>query len=245
MTTQPELPFDSFAGVGEPVPVVPDTPVATQEVVDEVPDVVADVAPVTEAAPPTEVPATPATPAPDLEQEKRTLERQRREHEDLLERDKVIRELEQEAIQMEQRLMDQGLASSEAKQQTMGHLQNRVNEIESQGQIQAQGRIQQGKRNASIHYAKKYNLGLDALQSLEQAETPEEMESRAKGMFETTKLQRENAELRARLAPQQEFDTNTPTPAASTNEDRLLDQYLAGDRSDAATAAAAKLLGIR
>ena len=247
MTTQPELPFDSFVGVGEPVPVAPEVPAETPEVPDEVPDVVADVAPVTEEAPATPAPApvTPAPPTPDLDQERRNLERQRREHEDLLERDKVIRELEQEAIQMEQRLMDQGLASSEAKQQTMGHLQNRVNEIESQRHIQAQGRIQQGKRNASIHYAKKYNLGLDALQNLERAETPDEMESRAKGMFETAKLQRENAELRARLAPQQEFDTNTPTPAASTNEERLLDQYLAGDRSDAATAAAAKLLGIR
>ena len=57
MTTQPELPFDSFVGVGEPVPVAPEVPAETPEVPDEVPDVVADVAPVTEEAPATPAPA--------------------------------------------------------------------------------------------------------------------------------------------------------------------------------------------
>ena len=68
MTTQPELPFDSFVGVGEPVPVAPEVPAETPEVPDEVPDVVADVAPVTEEAPATPAPApvTPAPPTPAL-----------------------------------------------------------------------------------------------------------------------------------------------------------------------------------
>ena len=107
-----------------------------------------------------------------------------------------------------------------------------------------QQQIDQGRRNASISFAKEYNLGIDALEKLEQAQTPTEMKMIAENMSNLAKLEKENAELKARLAPQQSFDTNTPTPAAATNEDRLLDAYLGGDRSEAATKAAAKLLGI-
>ena len=82
------------------------------------------------------------------------------------------------------------------------------------------------------------------LARLEQAQTPTEMKAIAENMSNMAKLEKENAELKARLAPQQSFDTNTPTPAAATNEDRLLDAYLGGDRSEAASKAAAKLLGI-
>ena len=95
-----------------------------------------------------------------------------------------------------------------------------------------------------MHFAKQYNLGIDSLGTLEKAQTPQEMESIAKNMSSMAKLERENAELKARLAPQQSFDTNTPTPAAATNDERLLDAYLGGDRSEAASKAAAKLLGI-
>ena len=63
-------------------------------------------------------------------------------------------------------------------------------------------------------------------------------------MSTMAKQKQEIAELKAKVAPQQSFDSNTPSPAAATNEERLLDAYLAGDRSDAATAAAAKLLGM-
>ena len=104
--------------------------------------------------------------------------------------------------------------------------------------------VERGKRNASIHFAKKYNLGLEALGSLEQARNPKEMEDMAKTISTMESQKKEIAELKSRLAPQQSFDTNTPSPAAATNDDRLLDAYLSGDRSDAATAAAAKLLGI-
>jgi len=126
----------------------------------------------------------------------------------------------------------------------MGHLEGRVNQIQQQRNAQQQVDVERGKRNASIHFAKKYNLGLETLGSLEQARNPKEMEDMAKTISTMESQRKEIAELKSRLAPQQSFDTNTPSPAAATNDDRLLDAYLAGDRSDAATAAAAKLLGI-
>ena len=145
---------------------------------------------------------------------------------------------------MEKQLMDQGLTQSDAKSRTYTHLEGRVQQIQQEQTLQSKVQVEQGKRNASVHFAKQYNLGIDALGRLEQAQTPDEMKAIAENMSNLAKLERENAELKSRLAPQQSFDTNTPTPAAATNEDRLLDAYLAGDRSEAANKAAAKLLGI-
>ena len=202
----------------------------------------------TEAEPVSDVasdlPPAPTTPETTLQQQQDEVTRQRRECEAIQERDKVISNLEQEALQMEQKLLREGYSDSEAKQQTMGHLEGRVNQIQQQRNAQQQVDVERGKRNASIHFAKKYNLGLETLGSLEQARNPKEMEDMAKTISTMNSQRKEIAELKSRLAPQQSFDTNTPSPAAATNDDRLLDAYLSGDRSDAATAAAAKLLGI-
>jgi len=184
------------------------------------------------------------TPSPVASEEQQRLIQERAELVAQQERDRTIRDLENEAIQMERNLMDQGLTQNEAQTQTQTHLEGRVKQIQQEQQYQQQIQVDQGKRNASVHFAKQYNLGIDALARLEQAQTPTEMKAIAENMSNMAKLEKENAELKARLAPQQSFDTNTPTPAAATNEDRLLDAYLGGDRSEAATKAAAKLLGI-
>ena len=186
------------------------------------------------------------TPAPtiDIEAEKVKLAEEQARYNAQLERDRTISALENEALQMEKQLMDQGLTQSDAKSRTYTHLESRVQQIQQEQTLQSKVQIEQGKRNASVHFAKQYNLGIDALGRLEQAQTPDEMKMIAENMSNLAKLEKENAELKSRLAPQQAFDTNTPTPAAATNEDRLLDAYLAGDRSEAANKAAAKLLGI-
>ena len=186
---------------------------------------------------------TPA-PTPVASEEQQRLMQERTELIAQQERDRTIRDLENEAIQMERGLVDQGLTQTEAQTQTQTHLEGRVKQITQQKQYESRVQVEQGKRNASVHFAKQYNLGIDSLGDLEKAQSPQQMESIAKNISNVAKLEKENAELKSRLAPQQSFDTNTPTPAAATNDDRLLDAYLAGDRSDAATKAAAKLLGI-
>jgi len=183
-------------------------------------------------------------PTPVTSEEQQRLMQERTELIAQQERDRTIRDLENEAVQMERGLVDQGLTQTEAQTQTQTHLEGRVRQITQQKQYESKVQIEQGKRNASIHFAKQYNLGIDSLGDLEKAQSPQQMESIAKNISNVAKLEKENSELKARLAPQQSFDTNTPTPAAATNDDRLLDAYLAGDRSDAATKAAAKLLGI-
>ena len=244
MTTQPPLPME------EPI----DNPEqSTYTEYGSGQDAAADVSPSAETTSIEQSPAVDSTPpqteqspAPafDTEAEQRKILEQRAILEAEQQRDATIRELEKEAIDMERNLMNQGLNQTEAQQQTQAHLQNRVTQIQAEERIKTQQQIDQGRRNASISFAKEYNLGIDALEKLEQAQTPTEMKMIAENMSNLAKLEKENAELKARLAPQQSFDTNTPTPAAATNEDRLLDAYLGGDRSEAATKAAAKLLGI-
>ena len=244
MTTQPPLPMEESVDNHEQ---------STYTEYGSGQDAAADVSPSAETTSIEQSPAVDSTPpqteqspAPafDTEAEQRKILEQRAILEAEQQRDATIRELEKEAIDMERNLMNQGLNQTEAQQQTQAHLQNRVTQIQAEERIKTQQQIDQGRRNASISFAKEYNLGIDALEKLEQAQTPTEMKMIAENMSNLAKLEKENAELKARLAPQQSFDTNTPTPAAATNEDRLLDAYLGGDRSEAATKAAAKLLGI-
>ena len=244
MTTQPQLPLDEPVdnpeqstyteyGSGQDTPA--DSTIAADTSIEQSPTVDGTL-PQTEQQ-------TPA-PSLDIEAEKLKLASEQARYNAQLERDRTISALENEALQMEKQLMDQGLTQSDAKSRTFTHLEGRVQQIAQQQNLQSKVQVEQGKRNASVHFAKQYNLGIDALGRLEQAQTPDEMNAIAENMSNLAKLEKENAELKSRLAPQQSFDTNTPTPAAATNEDRLLDAYLAGDRSEAANKAAAKLLGI-
>lgn len=245
MTTQSQLPLDEPVdnieqstyteyGAEQESTVASDNASQTTE-----PSQAADTA-VVESTPIIDTPA----PTPVTSEEQQRLMQERAELIAQQERDRTIRDLENEAIQMERGLVDQGITQPEAQAQTQTHLESRVRQIEQQKQYESRVQTEQGKRNASIHFAKQYNLGIDSLGDLEKAQSPQQMESIAKNISNVAKLEKENAELKARLAPQQSFDTNTPTPAAATNDDRLLDAYLAGDRSEAATKAAAKLLGI-
>tara|TARA_R110000824_G_scaffold85877_6_gene212991 strand:+ start:738 stop:1472 length:735 start_codon:yes stop_codon:yes gene_type:complete len=244
MTTQSELPLDE--PVDNPVESTyteygaeQETPVDSDNA-SQATDTSTETNTAVENTPTAEQPA----PTPIASEEQQRLMQERAELVAQQERDRTIRDLENEAIQMERGLVDQGLTQTEAQTQTQTHLEGRVKQISQQKQYESNVQIEKGKRNASIHFAKQYNLGIDSLGDLEKAQSPQQMESIAKNISNVAKLEKENAELKARLAPQQSFDTNTPTPAAATNDDRLLDAYLAGDRSDAATKAAAKLLGI-
>jgi hypothetical protein len=194
---------------------------------------------------PQQLPVTPPSPdAENLEQKLRSLEDAQSKHQAMLERDKVINALEQEAFQMEATLKNRGYDEEQAKAQTITHLQSRVRDIETQRNTHMRSQMEQGRRNASIHFAKKYNLGINSLPDLEKAVHPSEMEGIAKTMSTLAQQKKEITELKGRLTSPQEFDSNTPAPAAATSEGRLLDAYLAGDRSSAATAVARKLLGM-
>ena len=208
-------------------------------------EVVSDTtAPAVETPAPTAAVTPEPTPLPNsdqaqLQQQMAQMQQQQAE----MERDRTIKQLEQEALQMEQRLTDQGLSESEARNQTMGHLQNQVSRIQVAQQQNNQQNIVQGRRNAAIHFAKQYGLGIDDLANLERSNSPAEMEAMAKNQSDIAKLRAENEQLKRGQVPTQQLDNNSPAPAANaTNDDRLIDAYLNdGDRSEAAVNAVRKL----
>ena len=124
-------------------------------------------APVDETPTPPAVVTPEPTPLPSSDQsqlEERLAQQQ--EQLQTIERDRQIQGLEKEALDMERRLTDQGLSESEARSQTMSHLQGKVNQIQAQEQQKQQQQAIQGKRNAAVHFAKRYGLGIDDLVEL-------------------------------------------------------------------------------
>ena len=91
---------------------------------------------------------------------------------------------------------------------------------------------------AVISAAREHGLGIDDLEELERAESPEEVEKRAQSMAERRTLNRRVEALERRLAPAQQFDSNRPSAPSSGSDEAWIDRYMAGDRSARAVAAA-------
>ena len=103
----------------------------------------------------------------------------------------------------------------------------------------------QGRQAAAVHFMQKHGLAnqqmLNDLMSLQAANTPADMEREAQRMKRERGLIAENARLKqGRVAPQT-FDNSQGSAESVSNQDRLLEAYIAGDRSDAALQAARRL----
>lgn len=131
----------------------------------------------------------------------------------------------------------QGYLPEQAKQMARNQVQGEVNQRVAQEDQTRLSQHLQGQRNAAVAFAKKYDLGFDDLAQLEQFQDPQSMEAAAKSIQHTRERDAELTKLKAERVPSQNFDDSQSTPAASTDEDRWLDRYNEGDRSERATAA--------
>ena len=102
----------------------------------------------------------------------------------------------------------------------------------------------QGQAVAAEHFAEKYSLSIKDLSELRQHRDPQSMEAAAKRMSSDREKDAEIARLRAQLVPNQSFNDNQSTPAATNDEDRWLERYNDGDRSPQAQAAAKRAAGL-
>ena len=153
--------------------------------------------------------------------------------------------MEREALSYEKKLLDQGNSEEDARSQTFQFLNGRMQQVQSEQQRTKDEQILQAKRKLSIKLVKDNGLTIDDLEELERANTPQEMQEKARIKSVIAKQQREIMELkRERQGGTQQFDNSTPSPAAGiSNQDRLIDAYNNGDRSEAAVAAVRKLQG--
>ena len=145
----------------------------------------------------------------------------------------------------EQQLQDQGYMPEQARDQARRYVQQeqrfQKQEKESSDMVQ----YVQGKQQAAVHFLKKHGLAskqmLDDFAALQQANTPAEMEREAQRMKRERSLIAENARLKqGRVAPQT-FDNSQGSAEVTSNQDRLLEAYINGDRSEAAVRAAQRL----
>ena len=125
---------------------------------------------------------------------------------------------------------------------------NWLNEVSQQARAQQQQQeyveYVQGQAIAAEVIAQKYKLGLQDLSKLRQHRDPQSMEAAAKQIASDRDKDTEIAKLRAQLVPNQSFNDNQSTPAASNDEDRWLEKYNQGDRSPQAESAARRAAGL-
>ena len=248
MSTEPQGTDDNIEVIAPVVPEVetqedaPAEVVTTEAPVEDAPIVEGDTVTTTEntaqAAPPPV--ATPSEPQVDSQAIRELQERRMADHQ----RDwqeKVGRS----ARAFQQRLEDDGMLPEHARDQARRFIQTQQQARKQEQESAEMIGYVQGKQAAAIHYMKQHGLAdkqmLDDFIALQMAETPSQMEQEAKRIRETRALRAENARLKqGRVAPQT-FDNSQGSAEVTTNQDRLLEAYIRGDRSDAAVKAAHRL----
>jgi hypothetical protein len=248
MSTEPQGTDDNIEVIEPVVPEVetqeeaPTEVVTTEAPAEDAPIVEGEAVTTTESTAQVETPpiATPSEPQIDQQairelQERRMADQQREWQE----------RIGRSARAYQQKLEEEGMMPDHARNQARRFIQDQQ-KMKKQEQETAEmlGYIQ-GKQAAAIHYMKQHGLAdkqmLDDFISLQMAETPAQMEQEAKRIRETRALKAENARLKqGRVAPQT-FDNSQGSAEVTTNQDRLLEAYIRGDRSEAAVKAAQRL----
>ena len=233
---------DPAVDVGLPAPPDLDTPgdtaVADEVLVEPAPDL--EPTPAREDAPPPAAPAPAAAPPVDQKALQELQERRSAEVEQ-----KWRTGVGQQARQYEQRLIGSGYTPTMARDQARRYVQQeqRFRQQETEA-AQYLGFIE-GRQQAAMHFLEKEGLAdkqvLADMRALQQANSPAEMEKEARRMKQDRSLRAENAQLKQGRVSPQTFDNSQGAAEASSNDQRLLDAYINGDRSEAAVRAARRL----
>ena len=236
-----------------PEPVESDAP--TELVVEEAeepPSPEAEAAPtemeVTEKA--TEPPPPESPPQISAEQQREEIKRQM-EMDELGQRRVQEQEQQrrqamvQQAKQYEQNLLDEGLLPDQARKQTrqMVSYENRAQDQD----VKATRLLQfaEGRNIAALQLGMKHGLipkqVVEDINVLLRTQSPNAMNFEAQRMAELRNTRAELSRLKQGQVQPQTFDNSQGSAEATTNESRLVDAYLAGDRSEAAVSAAKRV----
>ena len=208
-------------------------------------------APAPEATPTEQTAVEEQTPAeqpvaevnPEIDQLQRRLQSVEEQNQQYLQNQQQA-QFQQQANQIRQQYEAQGYLPDQAQQLAQNWLTQTSSNYQQSQQHQQQIQYLQGQANAAEHFATKYDLKMSDLATLKQFDNPQAMEQAAKELQRVRGLEEENARLKAERVPSQTFDNSQSTPAASNDEDRLLERYNQGDRSHQAQAAARRAAGL-
>ena len=154
-------------------------------------------------------------------------------------------DLGQRARAYQQQLESKGYLSEHAREQAAMMVRQEQNSTQSQQQAyEAMGTLE-GRQMATLHFMEQYGLAdkntIDTIKMLYQTQSPDQMEREASRLKADRAKDAELAQLRQGQVQPQTFDNSQGSAEASTSEDRLINAYLNGDRSEAAVKAARNL----
>ncbi len=235
----PEQPLPQDATTETPVENQEEQPVATETTTENV---------VEEPIQQVPVPESPPEKSREQIQEEAKREAEFNElHQRRLQEQETARRqsLAQKAQNYEKQLQDQGLLPDIARQQTRQMLQYENKLYEQDKQSYELLAYAEGRNIAALQIGVEHGLipkeVVNDINVLLQAQSPAAMKYEAARMKELRQTRAENTRLKQGQVPPQTFDNSQGSAEAVTSQDRLIDAYLNGDRSEAAVQAAKRL----
>ena len=151
----------------------------------------------------------------------------------------------QRAKQHEQQLLEEGLMPETARKQTRQMIEYENKLYDQDKQAMQLLHFAEGRNIAALQIGMKHGLipkeVVDDINILLRSQSPNEMEYEAGRMKELRQTRAEISQLKQGQVKPQTFDNSQGSAEAVNNEDRLIDAYLNGDRSEAAVQAAKRL----
>ena len=252
----PAIPQEQEPQIDYSDAVDPDVDVGLSTPDDDAGDVAVE-APVTdtpvEAAPVSEVQASPDVASqpqpgqkvmpPEQQQQLNELYQRRSAEEAQRWRDQVG----QTARGYEQALTQQGYTPAMARDQARRYVQQEQKFRQQDAEAADMLGFIEGRQMAAMHFLEREGLAdkqmLADMRALQQANSPAEMEKEARRMKQERELRAENARLKQGQVPAQSFDNSQGSAQASSSSDqRLMDAYISGDRSEAAVSAVRRIM---
>ena len=143
-----------------------------------------------------------------------------------------------------QQLENAGYLPEHAEQSAATYMQGLQQHATVVQQAEEWGREVEGRGVYAEQFAKKYNLGIDDLETLRRYGDAASVENAAKKIAADRERDSELARFRQAQVPAQSFDNSQGNPQVAADEGGWLDRYNSGDRSPSAQSAARKAAGL-
>ncbi len=153
-----------------------------------------------------------------------------------------------QAQALERRAQQQGADPQSAREIAKQHVTAQKQLRDQQDQSLNLVRNVEGRREAALHFLEKHKLAdkqmLEDFRALSNFNSPQDMEREAMRIAQLRQQAAEIARLKQGQVPPQAFDNSQGAAEPTSNQDRLLQEYIAGERSEAHQAAARRAAGM-
>ena len=147
-----------------------------------------------------------------------------------------------QAQAIERRAQQQGSDPQSAREIAKQHVASQKQLRDQQDQSLNLVRNVEGRREAALHFLEKHKLAdkrmLEDFRALSNFNTPQDMEREAMRIAQLRQQAEEIARLKQGQVPPQAFDNSQGAAEPTSNQNRLLQEYIAGERTEAHQAAA-------